>query len=299
MNINSLLYFVEVVEEKSISKVAQKMHISQSALSQQIQKLEEDIGYKLLNRSNKGVDVTDIGEIAVKYFQNILKNYEKMLEEIKAFIEEDNQVCISGTSSLVAYSLPCVIYKIKKKFPDYNYEMIVSTLEDTIVDIQNDICDFGFIDSKPDDKHNLYSLKMGKEKVVLISHPKNKIPDKIKLENLLKLDIINCTLNTQISYLLEKELIKLNKSIKDLKIIFNVDSLSAVKSSVINRHGVAFVPYESIKHELYEKSIKIIEVENINLDYDIYLISKKIGELSKPAKESIEYIIEMGRKSFC
>lgn len=299
MNINSLLYFIDVVEEKSISKVAQKMHISQSALSQQIQKLEDDIGYKLLNRSNKGVDVTDIGEIAVKYFQNIIKNYEKMTEEIKAFVEEDNQISINGTSSLVAYSLPCVIYKIKKKFPNYNFEMIVSTVEETITDIQNDICDFGFIDSKPNDKYNLYSLKMGKEKVVLISHSKYKVPETIKLENLLKLDIINCTLSTQTSNLLEKELIKINKSLKDLKIIFNVDSLSAVKSSVINKHGVAFVPYEAIKHELYEKSIKIIEVEDISLDYDIYLISKKLGELSKPAKESIEYLIEIGRKSFC
>ncbi|PKM51912.1 MAG: LysR family transcriptional regulator [Firmicutes bacterium HGW-Firmicutes-7] len=299
MHIDSLKYFIDVVQEKSISKVAQKMHISQSALSQHIQKLEEDFGHKLLIRSNKGVEVTEIGEIVLKYSNNILRNYEKMFIEIKAYGEDNNRICINGTSALVAYSLPCVIYKIKKKFPNYIFEMSASTVEQLIVDIQNDICDFGFIDAKPDDIYNLYSYKMGKERVVLIAPPKYKISDVIKLEDLLGVDLINCTMNSQTATLLERELEKINKSSKDLKIIFNVDSISAVKSSVTNGHGVAFVPYEAIKHELYEKAIKIVDIENVNFDYDIYLISKRMVDLAKAAKESLEYLIEIGRKSFC
>lgn len=299
MHIDSLRYFVDVVQEKSISKVAQKMHISQSALSQHIQKIEEDFGHKLLLRSNKGVEVTEVGEIVLKYSNNILKNYEKMFSDINSFEQENNSIYINGTSALVAYSLPCVIYKIKKKFPDYNFQMNVSTVQQTITDIQNDICDFGFVDSKPDDKHELYSYVMGKEKVVLIAPPKYQIPDTIQLKDLMNLEMINCTMNTQTKDFLEKALNDIGKSFKDLKVIFNVDSISAVKSSVTNGHGVAFVPYEAIKHELYEKTVKIIQIEDTNLDYDIYLTSKKIPNLSKAAKETLEYLIEIGRKSFC
>jgi len=60
MNISTLQFYKEIVESMSISKVAQNGHISQSALSQNIQKLESELGYQLLNRSNKGVYPTEM-----------------------------------------------------------------------------------------------------------------------------------------------------------------------------------------------------------------------------------------------
>ncbi len=63
------------------------------------------------------------------------------------------------------------------------------------------------------------------------------------------------------------------KGLDNLNVIFNADSLSAVKSSVLNGYGMAFVPYESIKHELYEKSIKLVDINDVDLDYDIYMVS--------------------------
>ena len=82
MHIEYFDYFYKVAKLKSISKVAKNIHISQSALSQQIQKLEDSLGYKLLERSNKGVELTEMGEIVLKYSENIIKVYENMMEEL-------------------------------------------------------------------------------------------------------------------------------------------------------------------------------------------------------------------------
>ncbi len=106
MYLDSLRYFLHIVEEKSISKAALRVHVSQSAMSQLIHKLEEDLGYELLKRSNKGVSVTSRGEIALKYAQKIVKNYDQMLADLKSFDEDRNQITIIGTRSLSAYSLP-------------------------------------------------------------------------------------------------------------------------------------------------------------------------------------------------
>ena len=67
MHIECFAYFYKVAMAKSISKVASSSHISQSALSQQIQKLEESLDQKLLIRSNKGVELTEVGNIVLKY----------------------------------------------------------------------------------------------------------------------------------------------------------------------------------------------------------------------------------------
>ena len=69
MHIDSLNYFYQVANSKSISTVAKNSHISQSALSQQIAKLENKLNVKLFTRTNKGVSLTPEGEILFKYLK--------------------------------------------------------------------------------------------------------------------------------------------------------------------------------------------------------------------------------------
>ena len=82
MHIDSLNYFFQVANSKSISTVAKNAHISQSALSQQISKLENKLNVQLFNRTNKGVSLTSEGEILFKYAESILNSYNKMQEEL-------------------------------------------------------------------------------------------------------------------------------------------------------------------------------------------------------------------------
>ena len=298
MHLDALKYFLTVVEEKSISKAAAKTHISQSALSQMIHKLEEDLGFELLNRSNRGVTLTPSGEIVLKYSNNIIKSFDKMTDELKSNDANKNKITVSGTWSLSAYSLPCMLYKIKKKFHDYIYELEAKTVDEIIHDIKEDLSDFGFVDSIEEESGLVY-YKMGQEKVVLIAKVDYKIAESITLDELIKVELIMCTMNKKTCEHLDDALKTLDEHIESLNVIFKADTLTAVKSSVLNGFGMAFVPYESIKHELYEKSIKLIEVKDVVLDYDIYMVSKKPKYLSTPVKESRDYLIDIGRKSFC
>ncbi len=302
MQIDALRYFLTVVHEKSISKAAQKTHMSQSALSQMIQKLEEDLGHQLLHRSNRGVTLTSTGEIVLKYANTLIKNFDRMLVELDAYDSNQNKLIISGTLSLSAYSLPCMMYRIKKKFPEYTYELEAKNSHEIIQDLKDDMINFGFIDvpiEEVEESDVFSSYKMGQEKVVLIAKEDYSVENKIQLNDLFQLELIMCTMHRKIWTHIELALKEKNRTAEELNIIFNSDSLAAVKSSVLNGYGVAFVPYESIKYELYEKSIKLIEIEDLILDYDIYMVCKKDKALSQSARLSKEYLIETGRKNFC
>lgn len=299
MHIDSLQYFVTVVEEKSISKAANKLHLSQSALSQMIQKLEEDFGHALLHRSNRGVTITTTGEIVLKYAHHIIKNFERMQEEINLASEQQNRITIAGIWSLASYSLPCLLYRIKKKFPEMSFELEASSAKDILSDIKDDSTDFGFIDYVDEKETDLLFHQIGREKVVLIAKHDYKTKDIVTVKDLPNLELILCTKNSNICANIEEALKAEGKNIKDLNVIFNSDTLSAVKQSVLNGFGMAFVPYEAVKHELYEKSIKIINVEGLTLDFDIYMVSKKTKNLSKALKIARDYLIEDGSKSFC
>ncbi|MDF2593542.1 MAG: hypothetical protein K0S75_3008, partial [Clostridia bacterium] len=78
-----------------------------------------------------------------------------------------------------------------------------------------------------------------------------------------------------------------------------LDSTESVKSSVIKGHGVSFLPYIAIKKELYTKQLKIINVCDMDLKYDIYITYKRNADMNKNVKDFIHLLKEVGEKSFC
>lgn len=298
MHIESLEYFRAVVEHKSISKVASKSHISQSALSQMIQKMEDNLDAKLLSRSNRGVEVTEIGNIVLKYSEHILETYEKMIKEIEDYEKNTHTIRISAERSLVTYSLPCALYKVKKKFPKHKYELISSNKNKIINDVRNEICDMGVINEDASEI-DLEITKIGRERIVLVAENTFNIPNKISLKELFDYDIIALSNANYISNKVCEKLGEIGKCEDDLSILFNIDSIGAVKSTIHNKYGISFLPYMAVKKEIYSKHYKIIEVEDFDLSYDIYLVHKSFEELSNSSRETIKYFVEMGNKSFC
>lgn len=299
MNLSALEYFREVVETKSISKVAANRHISQSALSQNIQKLEDELGYKLLERSNKGVVPTEAGRIIFKYSGTMMRVYEKMSEELESLKYSVENVRINGFLSLVDYSLPCVLYKVKKKYPNYNFEMHSRSNMDSVNDLINDLTDLCFVNEQPVDDR-LDSTPIGRERIVLVANVNAKIPDTIDVDELLNYEMVLLDDPTlPIANFLKHKLRVANVSFEKLRVMFKVDTVPAAKSSINNQLGICFLPYMAIKKELYEKRYKIIEVKNFNLDYIIFLISQKREQRTRAVEDVLMYFIENGEKDFC
>ncbi|MCH4888436.1 LysR family transcriptional regulator [Acidaminobacter sp. JC074] len=298
MNIGTLKYFKEIVEAQSISKVAQNSHISQSALSQIIQKLESELGYKLLNRSNKGVYPTDMGKIVYKYSGTMLRIYEKMEDELLMRMHKLDSVRINGYPSFINYSLPCILYKIKKKFPNYKFEVHSKSSEESFNDLNNELTDIAFVSEEPNDDRLNYSY-IGKEKIVLAACSKNNIPDKISIKELMKYEFITLDDSYPINKFLRKKMKDIDLSFDDLNVMFEVDSIGAAKSSLSNNLGLSFLPYMSIKKEVYENEFKLVELTDFSLDYDMYLSSKKDAAHAESLQPIIEYFVKSGTSEFC
>ncbi len=298
MNISALRYYKEVVETQSISKVAQNSHISQSALSQMMQKLEAELGYQLLNRSNKGVYPTEMGKIVYKYSGTMIRIHEKMLDELISSKNQLENVRINGYGSFINYSLPCIMYKIKKKFPMYKFELHSKTNEESINDLINEVTDISFVSESPMDDRIKYEY-IGKERIVLAASASSKIPDTIKVEDLMNYELVLLDSASTIHSFLKKKLKTVGLTLEDMNIMFEIDSIGAAKSSLRNNLGVSFLPYMAIKKELYEKEFKLVEIEDFDLDYNIYLASRRETENIEALKPIVKYFIKSGTSEFC
>ena len=87
MNTKQIEYFLAVAEELSFTRAAEKLYVSQTAVTQQIQSLEELIGVKLLNRTKKKVELTPAGQIFQIEGRQILESIENAFVHARAVSE--------------------------------------------------------------------------------------------------------------------------------------------------------------------------------------------------------------------
>src|ERR1700722_18019857 len=84
MELRQLRYLVALAEEQSFTRAAEREHIAQPALSQQIQKLEQEGGLSLVERTTRRVSITDAGEMLVARARRILAELDSAHEELQS-----------------------------------------------------------------------------------------------------------------------------------------------------------------------------------------------------------------------
>ena len=102
MDFEAVQSFIEVKQTRSLSKASKHLHISQPALSKQIQRLEVDLGVKLLTRSAQGVELTEAGELFIKRIEPIREQMNDLRRELKEY-REKKKISIGVLPSLAAY----------------------------------------------------------------------------------------------------------------------------------------------------------------------------------------------------
>ena len=148
MNTDQLQYLIEISKNPSINITSQKLHITPQALSMAIKKLENELGFTLLNRSFKGISLTEDGEWLVQEATKFLKS----IEERKSHYVAKSTNSISGTLEIlinflgindtILSTLVCTLYQQE---PDLNIVLKETKKEYILSDIKNDIAEFGLV----------------------------------------------------------------------------------------------------------------------------------------------------------
>lgn len=299
MNIESLRYFFMIAKAGNISSVAKEVHLTQSALSQQIQKLENAIDKKLLVRSNKGVTITDTGKIVLTYAENILRTYDAMVEEIAEADKQNVVLRIEACQSVADYALPCTLMLANGIHPSHKYELTGNKSSTIITNVANNICDIGFICRKDIkiDYNAVIATKVGVNNIVLISNNNDTFPDEVSVDTLLNSSIITFSEKNYITNLFSQNLKRLGYSREDITSDLRVEGIEGAKMLISRNFGMAFLPYISVKEELYKKQFKVVGIKDFNMEIDIHMLYKK--NCSAHIANFVKWFKQNGATSFC
>lgn len=152
--------FIEVVELKSFTKASEKLGYSQSAVSQMIKSLEDELNVKLLDRSRTGLTLTTIGDRMLKHMREIIKIERTMKQEANSFNGlNTGSIKLGVTPSVSTKLLPTIVGSFRKSFPDIDLVIFESTSIDIKQLVINDEIDLGFtILEKQKDKRQISIL---------------------------------------------------------------------------------------------------------------------------------------------
>lgn len=126
-----LLYFYHVARTKSFSVAATVLNVAQSALSRQIQQLEADLEATLLERTGRGVSLTQLGQIVYEQSAAILDEMSATVARLhSARRQPTGQVSIAGFSSIMTVQMPEILKRFMKEYPDIEITAIQTTTGD-------------------------------------------------------------------------------------------------------------------------------------------------------------------------
>jgi DNA-binding transcriptional LysR family regulator len=126
-----LLYFYHVARTKSFSVAETVLNVAQSAISRQIQQLEADLDTTLLERTGRGVSLTQFGEILYEQAAAILDEMSDTVERLHlARRRPTGQISIAGFASVMAVQMPEILRRFMKTYPDIEITAVQSTTGD-------------------------------------------------------------------------------------------------------------------------------------------------------------------------
>ncbi|MDR1514936.1 MAG: LysR family transcriptional regulator [Synergistaceae bacterium] len=282
MRIETLEIFLSIVENGSISQAAKTHHLTQPAVTSQIQLLEMELGKPLFDRQprqRKPVTLTKEGEIFLAFARNTLEAYDALIVSISNPSSEFVSVTIGTSPTNGTYIFPYLIEAFKRHFPSIAVDTKMKSGESIHDDIVNGVFDIAITTNNALHDREIVYEKLMSDPLLLIAHPYFPIKKTITVDQLKTLPLVFRISGATSKSILEKNLAKLSCHLDDLNIVLRVFDNESVKQAVKAGLAVGFVTASSISIDGLGE-FKTVKIKDLYLERNLYLM-----KLKKPVRE--------------
>lgn len=292
MEDHKLKVFCTVAETKSFSKASEIIHLTQPAVSLQIQALEELYETKLFDRSSSSVTLTKAGEVLYKYAKNILSLYadaEKQIGELTGLVK--GSIGIGASTTIGNNLLPSVISDFKKTRPKIKIHMRVGNTKRIIDLLNSGNIDFGLVEGDVS-KQKIKSEPLIEDELVVIVpsfHVWAKRKD-ISMLEIIKEPIIFREEGSGTRQIIEKYLSSHGISIQNMKITTVLGSTVAIKEAVESGLGISIVSRWSVRKERKYDTLKLLSIKEEKIMRNFSLIFSKNTVPTHAVDEFLSYL---------
>jgi DNA-binding transcriptional LysR family regulator len=273
MDTRQLAAFCAVVERKSFSQAAERLGVTQPAVSLQIRSLEQRLGRQLLDRSGRRVEPTEAGRRLYASAQRVLAAEEHLLEDLDA----DDEGAITGTLELGASTgpggtvVPLLLCEFQEQHPDVRVRLTVSDTQTVVDRVAERELEVGIVGAGR--RHRGVAFEpFFRDEVVLACPPGHGFAGKtVSLDGLKGENLIVMQEGAGVRQVIEDELRKASMRLRDLDVRLELGLQESVRSAVLAGHGIAFISRLAIEADLAAGRIATARVRGLDPVREIFL----------------------------
>jgi DNA-binding transcriptional LysR family regulator len=286
MDFEQLKTFVEVTRLKSFSRVAEKLGVTQPAISAQIRSLENEVGSRLFDRDGGKVTFTAAGRLFEAFAEHCLQCHRHIVAAIGELEHSARgEISISASEATSLYVLPNVFSQFKKQYSKVSLQIVRSARPRTIELVMDREVDFGIVTMPIKDARLRYQ-PIHEDEIVLVVPANHPLSDR---ESVKFLEIVQYPLillkhgrqREQIDHLFRSNDV-------NARVAMEINSSELLKGMIAAGLGLGFLPSTNIRKEERAGTMRGLQVEGVRMRRKLAVILRKDKVLTRAAEAFLE-----------
>ena len=293
ITLQQLEALLHLVSERSFSRAASRMCLTQPSLTKHIQKLEEAIGSRVVHRENPGITLTPEGKVVFDLARKTLALREEAKTRIIRLQNPEAGVIHLCASTIPAtYILPQILAAFTKSHPGIHTHLVSTNSDEAIEMVLAGACAIGFV-GKPPESRKLSGTPLGHDRLILVlprSFPQASVFS-ISPTALFQIPFIirekgSATRETLDRYLREQD----GRTISDMNVVAELGSSEAIKEGIIAGLGASVLSAYAVAREIRQGIVSAIPIEGWNIERDLFLVHRKKLVITPPIQTFLDFV---------
>jgi DNA-binding transcriptional LysR family regulator len=286
MELHPLRVFLTVATEKSFSRAAEKLLRTQPAISLSVQRLELELGERLIDRSAKDLLLTDAGKVVLDYarrFENLQGELENALAEMRD--KSAGRLTIGANESSTLYLLDH-IERYRRRFPKIKVQIRRSLSSKIPAELIDGDLELGILTYDPEDER-LVSKVIYHDHLAFIVSPAHRLAGEVSITDLGEEQFIAHNVVSPYRAVVLREF---QRHKVPLHMDLEMPTIEAIRKMVQRNEGVAFLPRMCVDEEIRQGMLREVKVTEMDVDRKIRLVYPARRVLSHAAQACLEVV---------
>lgn len=289
MQFRDLELFCEVAVQRSFSKAAKTLGISQPVASESIKALEDRLGIPLVNRGKRPLELTHAGEIYFTGSRELLESFRQLEDRVLQLRDKVvGPVRVAAIYSVGLLQMDCYVKQFELLYPDAALEVRYLHPNEVLDRVLNDEADLGLI-SFPPKRNDLVCLPWQDQEMVVVLPPMHRLAPRKTLEAI-ELDgepLVSFTSELPIRVEMDRWLRQAKVTVD---IVQEFDNIETIKRAVEVGSGIAILPEPTLKREQELGSLRVLKLEDVRWTRPLGIIHRKQKALTTACTRLLELL---------
>jgi DNA-binding transcriptional LysR family regulator len=291
MDTRQLAAFCEVVERKSFSQAAERLGVTQPAVSLQVRSLEKRLGTQLLDRSGRRVEPTEAGHRLYRAAQRMLALEGQLLEDVAGpeVAQLRGELALGASTGPGGTVVPVLLSEFQGAHPELRVALFVSDTNRVIDQVAERELELGIVGAAPRHRGVVFE-PFFRDEVILAVPPGHAFAGKqIALDDLRDEPLILMQEGAGVRQVIEEELRRSGVRLRDLDVRLELGLQESVKSAVAAGFGVTFISRTGVEAELAAGTLASARVKGLDPGREVSLVRAAGRSPTRAAEAFVEF----------